>query len=102
MEIKKFDAEAARAEMRRKREREAKAIVPVVKVVDCRQAPKMKMYDVYSELENKEKHIGFNLTVDHAEYVVRAARRKLIKTGARTEDGKSLFEITEFHIREAI
>jgi len=64
-------------------------------------APHVKRYTVYGILGGREYAVGFGLHVIEAEMVIASARRRLIKSGLIDEDGKRLFEITNFEMREA-
>ena len=62
--------------------------------------PRMKLFTAYGHLAGMEYPIGWGLNALQAESIIAAARRRLIKSGLMDADGKRLFEITTFTMRE--
>ena len=62
--------------------------------------PHVKRYTAYGHLGGMEYPIGWGLHALEAEMIIAAARRRLIKSGIMDADGKRLFEITTFDMRE--
>ena len=64
--------------------------------------PHVKRYTAYGHLAGMEYPIGWNLNLIEAESIIASARRRLIKCGLTSDDGKPLFEVTSFTMEETI
>jgi len=62
--------------------------------------PHVRRFTAYGHLGGMEYPIGWGLHALEAETIIASARRRLIKSGIMDADGKRLFEITTFTMRE--
>jgi hypothetical protein len=62
--------------------------------------PHVRRYTAFGILGGLRYPIGWGLNALEAEMIIASARRRLIKSGIMDEDGKRLFEITMFDMRE--
>ena len=58
--------------------------------------PRVKRYTAFGILAGLRYPIGWRLNALEAEMIIASARRRLIKSGLVSDDGKPLFEITTF------